>query len=182
MPGTPVPCLLTAAQLAERTAELAQRIAADYRGEKPVLVGVLIGAWVFLADLVRQLATPVDVDFVKLSSYGAGTTSSGKISLRLDVSLPLEGRHVLIVEDVLDTGLSMTWLLEHLKSKRPASIKLCALLDKPSRRQVPVHVDYLGFAIPDRFVVGYGIDYAEQHRELPYVGYLPEKEAASDVK
>jgi hypoxanthine phosphoribosyltransferase len=193
MSTSSIPCLLSADQLAHRTSELAQRISADHAGQSLVVVGVLKGAWVFMADLVRELAahsedsvrgsegpvrgSDISCDFVMLSSYGQGTSSSGQIKLRLDVSLPLEGRHVLVVEDVLDTGLSMAWLLEHLKTKRPASLKLCVLLDKPSRRKAAVQVDYVGFEIPDRFVVGYGIDCAEQHRELPYVGYVPEKEA-----
>jgi hypoxanthine phosphoribosyltransferase len=171
-----VPCLLTPAQLSRRVQELAQQISVDYQGRTPLLVGVLKGAWVFLADLVRALTIPVTCDFVMLSSYGKDTVSSGHIKLLLDTSEPVEGRHVLVVDDVLDTGQSLAWLLDHLKGKHPASLRLCVLLDKPARREVPVRPDYVGFVIPNYFVVGYGIDYAEQHRELPYVGHLPEKE------
>jgi hypoxanthine phosphoribosyltransferase len=125
-----------------------------------------------MADLVRQLTIPVCCDFVRVSSYGVGTTTSGEPRLLLDVTEPLAGRHVLLVDDIIDTGISVSWLLEHLRHSEPASLKLCSLLDKPSRRRVPIQADYVGFEIPDRFVVGYGIDYAEQFRELPYIGYV----------
>jgi hypoxanthine phosphoribosyltransferase len=134
-----------------------------------------------MADLVRRLTIPVRSDFIKISSYGDSTTSSGNVKLQLDVSIPAQGQHLLLVEDIVDTGTSSYWLLEHLRQKGPASLKLCALLDKPSRRQTPVPIDYLGFTIPDRFVVGYGIDYAEHYRQLPYVGYLVQGEASDDA-
>jgi hypoxanthine phosphoribosyltransferase len=127
----------------------------------------------FMADLVRHLTFPVLCDFVKLSSYGANTATSGTIRLELDMSLPAADRELLIVEDIIDTGLSVRWLLDHLQAKRPAGVRVCTLLDKPSRRQVAVPLDYIGFTIPDQFVVGYGIDFGEWYRELPYVGYLP---------
>jgi hypoxanthine phosphoribosyltransferase len=171
-----VPCLIARDDLNRRTAELGQQISADYRGKELVLVGVLKGAFVFMADLARALTIPACCDFVKISSYGMGTKSSGEIRLHFDLSLPLEGRHVLLVEDIVDTGTSIAWLLDHLRKHKPASVRLCALLDKPSRRRTPVTIDYLGFTIPDRFVVGFGIDFAERHRQLPYVGYLPSGE------
>lgn len=170
-----IPCLITADDLARRVKELADQISADYQGKRLLVVGVLKGAWVFMADLVRQLNIPTHCDFVMLSSYGVGTQSSGEMNLRLDLAKSAPGQDILLVEDIIDTGRSMLWLIEHLKKKNPASIRLCTLLDKPSRREVPVQIDYVGFAVPDKFVVGYGIDCAEQHRELPYVGYLPEK-------
>ena len=172
----PIPCLISAESIARRIQELARQISADYAGKRLLVVGVLKGAWVFMADLLRQLTIPVRCDFVMLSSYGAGTTSSGQITLRLDLSTPAAGQDILIVEDIIDTGHSMPWLIAHLEKQQPASIRLCALLDKPSRRQVPVRIDYLGFTVPDRFIVGYGIDCAEEHRELPYVGFLEAKE------
>lgn len=167
-----VPCLISSAELAQRVQELARQISADYAGKPLVLVGVLKGAWVFLADLVRHLTIPVRCDFVKLSSYGAGTSTSGTVQVHLDLSMPVEGQDVLIIEDIIDTGTSTHWLIEHLKSRRPASLRLCALLDKPQRRLLPVTIDYVGFTIPDHFVVGYGIDWNERYRELPYVGHI----------
>jgi hypoxanthine phosphoribosyltransferase len=166
-------CLISERQIAERVAELSRQISADYAGRQPLLVGVLKGAWVFLADLVRQMTVPVRCDFVKLSSYGTGTTSTGKVQLHLDLSLDAEGQDILIVEDIVDSGSCAVWLFDHLRRKKPASIRLCALLDKPSRRVVPVQPDYLGFQIADQFVVGYGIDWNERYRELPYIGHIP---------
>ena len=167
-----VTCLISSDELARRIAELARQISADYDGKQPVVVGVLKGAWVFLADLVRQLTLPVRCDFVKVSSYGLGTSTSGEVRLQLDLTIPAEGQHLLLVEDIIDTGTTTSWLLEHLHRKKPASIKVCALLDNRARRRTPVTIDYLGFPIPDRFVVGYGIDYAERYRQLPFVGCL----------
>ncbi|MFN4260640.1 MAG: hypoxanthine phosphoribosyltransferase [Gemmataceae bacterium] len=172
-PPSPVVPLISSDQVAQRVRELAQQISADYAGKPLVLVGVLKGAWVFLADLVRQLTIPVRCDFVKLSSYGLDTHSSGQVQLQLDVIMSLAGQDVLVVEDIIDTGLSMPWLLEHLRQKQPASLKLCVLLDKPARRQVPVPIDYRGFTIDNYFIVGYGIDWAERYRELPYIAYVP---------
>jgi hypoxanthine phosphoribosyltransferase len=165
-------CLFSAEQIAARVRELADRISADYAGRTLIVVGVLKGAWVFLADLVRQLTIPVRCDFVRVSSYGAGTVSSGDPRLSLDVSLPLADAEVLVVDDILDTGISLQWLAGHLRDKQPRSLRLCVLLDKSERRVAPVEADYVGFKIPDRFVVGYGLDCNEQFRELPYVGYF----------
>jgi hypoxanthine phosphoribosyltransferase len=162
--------LLSAEQLAERVEELGKEISADYAGKDLLLVGVLKGAWVFLADLVRRLTIPACCDFVRLSSYGLEMATSGEPKLLLDMTERAEGRHVLVVDDIIDTGISISWLLRHIRRKNPASLRLCALLDKPARRRVEVKADYVGFEIPDQFVVGYGIDYAERCRELPYVG------------
>lgn len=172
--------LVGAAEIRQRIAELAEEIRRDYAEKNPVLVGVLKGAFVFLADLVRQLGFPLECDFVKISSYGSNTESSGQITLQLDVTIPLAGRHVLIVEDIVDTGLTTAWLLEHLRKKGPASLRVCALLDKPARRRVNVTIDYVGFRIPDCFVVGYGIDCAEAFRELEYIGYVANEGCAHE--
>jgi hypoxanthine phosphoribosyltransferase len=159
-------------ELSRRVESLARQISSDYAGKKPLLVGVLKGAWVFMADLVRRVSIPVNCDFVKLSSYGDSTSTSGQVQLQLDVSLPIAGREVLVIEDIIDTGTCVLWLLDHLRRKNPASLRLCALLDKPARRLAPVAIDYLGFTIPDHFVVGYGIDWQERYRELPYVAHV----------
>ena len=172
-----VPCLLSALELARRTDELARNISDDYAGKELLVVGVLKGAFVFMADLVRRLTVPVRCDFIKVSSYGLSTDTSGEVKLHLDLSLPVERQHVLLVEDIVDTGTCSAWLLEHLRSKRPASARLCALLDKPSHRRTPVEIDYLGFSIADHFIVGYGIDCGERYRQLPYVGYVPPGES-----
>lgn len=167
-----VECLVSTARLEQRVRELAAQINTDYAGRYPLLIGVLKGAWVFMADLVRQLTVPASCEFVRISSYGLGTTTSGQPRLLLDSEESVAGRHVLVVDDIIDTGISLAWLLERLRERQPASLRLCVLLDKPSRRRVPVPTDYVGFEIPDQFVVGYGIDYAEQFRELPYIGYV----------
>jgi hypoxanthine phosphoribosyltransferase len=175
---TDIRCLFSAETIAKRVQELAVEITTAYANQPPpLLVGALKGSWIFMADLVRQISVPICCDFVKLSSYGAGSTTTGQIKMQLDMTLPTKGQHLLIVEDIIDTGLSTDWLIRHLRGKQPASLRVCALLDKPSRRRVPVHIDYLGFTIPDHFVVGYGIDWAEQHRELPYIGYIAEGDA-----
>jgi hypoxanthine phosphoribosyltransferase len=170
--GRKVHRLFSREAIAERVAELGRQISHDYSGKEIIVVGVLKGAWVFMADLVRQLRLPVRCDFVRISSYGDGTDSSGKVNLVLDVTLPIRNEHVLIVEDIVDTGTSMPWLVEHLREKGPASIRICCLLNKPARRKSDVKLDYVGFDIDDYFVVGYGIDCAECHRELDYIGYV----------
>ena len=173
-----IPCLIPASKLAERVQELAREISADYAHQPPVVVGVLHGAYVFMADLVRHLTIPIQCGFVMVSSYGDDTVTSGKIKLSLDLTHPAEGEHLLLVDDIVDSGISTAWLIKHLAQKNPASLRLCALLDKPARRRVPVEIDYIGFEIPDRFVVGYGIDWAGRYRELPYVGYVsPDEES-----
>jgi hypoxanthine phosphoribosyltransferase len=167
-----IACEISAEQIAGRVAELAEQISADYADKPLLVVGVLKGAWVFLADLVRQLTIPIRCDFVRVTSYGMGTETSGQPRLLLDITESVEDTHVLVVEDIVDTGISISWLMEHLREKSPASVRLCVLLDKPSCRRVETAPDYCGFEIPDRFVVGYGLDSAEQYRGLPFVGHI----------
>ena len=164
--------LFSEEQLAQRVKEIAARIDADYAGKEPLLVSVLRGSFVFMADLVRQITLPCTVDFMAVSSYGSGTTSSGQVKIIKDLSEPIEGRDVLVVEDILDSGNTLSYLLKLLEARHPASIRLCTLLDKPERRTKPVAVQYTGFTIPDEFVVGYGLDYDEKYRNLPYIGSL----------
>ncbi len=153
---------------------LAREIAGDYQGKHPLLIGILKGSFIFLADLIRHLDIQLEVDFIRLASYGTGTKTSGKVTLVHDIPISIADRHVLVVEDIVDTGLTTRYLLDYLGSKAPASLKLCALIDKPSRRQMPVKIDYLGFSIPDRFIVGYGIDWREYYRNLPDIRYVKE--------
>ncbi len=157
-----------------RVRELAGRISGDYAGKDLLIVGVLKGAFVFMADLVRGLHIPCRVDFVRLASYGAGSTSSGKVRITKDLETDIAGRHVLVVEDIVDTGLTLAWLVEALRRRQPASLRVCAFLDKSQRRQVPFTADYVGFTIPDAFVVGYGLDFNEDFRFLPDVCVLRE--------
>jgi hypoxanthine phosphoribosyltransferase len=156
-----------------KVAELGQRISDDYRGERLLLIGLLRGAIVFLSDLMRVIDIPVLLDFIGISSYG-DSTESGAVRLVMDLETDIAGHHVLVVEDIVDTGKTLSYLVENLKARQPASLRICALLDKPDRRQVPIKVDYVGFEIPDKFVVGYGLDFAEGYRNLPFVGVLKE--------
>ena len=152
---------------------LGAEIRRDYQGKNPILISVLKGAFVFMADLSREIGEECGIDFLMLSSYGAGSSSSGQVQILKDLSMSIEGRHVLAVEDILDSGRTLQYIMEILTARRPASIKLCTLLDKPERRTVPaVAADYVGKVIPDEFVVGYGLDYAERYRYLPYIGVL----------
>lgn len=167
--------LLTEEQLELDVAELGRQISQDYAGKEILVIGILKGAMVFLADLVRKITVPTYFDFVAISSYGSSTKSSGVVRILKDLDRSIEGRHVLIVEDIIDTGLTLNYLLENLSSRNPASIKLCALLDKPSRRIEPVNIHYCGFTIADEFVVGYGLDYNERYRNLPYIMILSPK-------
>ena len=164
--------LIPAEDLGARVGELGRRIREDYAGRTPMLVGVLKGAVVFLADLMRAIEAPCEFDFIALSSYGASTRSSGIVELTKDLSASIEGRDVLIVEDIVDTGRTLAYLLRNLETRQPRSLRVCALLDKVTRREVPVPLDYVGFAIPDEFVVGYGLDYAGLYRNLPHVAVL----------
>src|SRR5437870_9478824 len=164
--------LLTAEQIAAMVAQLGRRIAADYQGKDLVLVSILKGALPFLADLMRQMPIPLALDFLEVSSYGEATESSGDVRILKDLAKPIAGRDVVVVEDILDTGHTLAYVIEHLHSKQPASVRLCTLLDKPARRIVPIQIDYRGFEIPDKFVVGYGLDYAERYRNLPFIGVL----------
>ena len=164
--------LLTQEQLKQRVAELGAAIDRDCAGKEPLLVSVLRGSFIFMADLVRSITLPCTVDFMAVSSYGAGTSSSGQVKIVKDLSDSIEGRDLVVVEDILDSGNTLYYLMQILQARHPASIRLCTLLDKPSRRVKPVQVDYTGFSIPDEFVVGYGLDYAERYRNLPYIGIL----------
>ena len=159
-------------QLRERVKELGGQITADYAGKEPVLASVLRGSYIFMADLTRAIDLPVTVDFMAVSSYGAGTKSSGQVEIKKDLSDSIEGRDLIIVEDILDSGNTLFYLMEILKARKPASIRICTLMDKPDRRTQPIVADYVGFTIPDAFVVGYGLDYDEKYRNLPYVGIL----------
>lgn len=161
-------------EIQKAVARLAAEIGRDYQGKAPLLVGVLKGSFVFLADLVRLLDIPVEIEFVRLSSYGAGRKTSGKIRMVQGLSAPVRGRDVLVIEDIVDSGLTTTFLLDRLRRGKPASLRLCALLDKPSRRKVAVPIDYLGFTVPDKFLVGYGLDWDEGFRHLPDICVLEE--------
>ena len=167
--------LLTKEQIANRVRELAEQISADFAGRELLVIGVLKGSWIFLADLVRLITIPVAVDFMMASSYGAGTDSSGEVKIVLDLKAPVDGRDVLVVDDILDSGLTLKQIIDNLNSRRPRSLKVVVLMDKPDRRRVDIKSDYVGFKIPNKFVVGYGVDYAERFRNLPYVGYIEEK-------
>ena len=164
--------LVTEAELKARIAELGQTLAKEYEGKNPIFIGVLKGVIVFYADMVRAVPIECQFDFLAVSSYGAGTTSSGKLQMLKDVSCNPEGRHIIILEDILDTGLTLKAVAEHLQAMHPASLKICALLDKPERREVDISADYVGFTIPNEFVVGYGLDYNEKYRNLPFIGVL----------
>jgi len=167
--------LFTEEQLKSRVAELGRQISQDYAGKEILTVGILKGAMIFLTDLVRKITVPTFFDFVAVSSYGSSTKSSGVVRILKDLDRSIKDRHVLIVEDIIDTGLTLNYLYDNLKFREPASIKICSLLDKPSRRIVPVDMHYCGFSIPDEFVVGYGLDYNERYRNLPYIMILSPK-------
>lgn len=164
--------LISEADIQRRVDELARSISEDYVGRELVAVGILKGAWLFMADLVRRLQVPVLCDFMGISSYGDASESSGLVRVTSDLSIDVSGRHLLIVEDIVDTGRTTRYLLDNLLTRRPASFRICALLNKASRRNVDVPLDYVGFEIPDCFVVGYGLDYAQMYRQLPYVAEL----------
>lgn len=164
--------LFTQAQVAGRIREMAREITRDYAGKAPLVVGILRGSFIFMADLVRQVELPLHLDFMSASSYGAGTVSSGQVNIRLDLQEDIAGRDVLLVEDILDTGNTLSKLVAELQARGPASLKLCVLLDKPDRRTKPIQADYVGFTIPDAFVVGCGLDYDQRYRNLPYIGIL----------
>lgn len=164
--------LYTQEQIAGRVAELGRQIGADYADRPPLLIGTLKGSFFFLADLARALELPVTLDFVSVSSYGSGACSSGAVLLRKDLDEPPKGRDVLVVEDIVDSGRTLSYLAERLKEEGAASVAVCTLLDKPSGRAVPFEADYVGFTIPGGFVVGYGMDYDERYRNLPFIGIL----------
>jgi hypoxanthine phosphoribosyltransferase len=158
--------------LRTRVAELGAEVSADYQGRDLLLIGVLKGAVFFMADLMRHLTIPCEVDFMAISSYGDSTDSSGIVRILKDLDINIEGRDVLVVEDIIDSGLTLSYLMRNLESREPATLEICALLTKPARRQIDVPVRYVGFEIPDAFVVGYGLDFAERYRNLPYVAVL----------
>ena len=164
--------LLDEQQIRDRLAELGERITADYADEPPILVGVLKGAVMVMADLARQVDLKVEMDWMAVSSYGSGTKSSGVVRILKDLSADISGRNVLIVEDIIDSGLTLKWLLSNLRSRGPRSVEVATLLRKPEAARVEIDVKYVGFDIPNEFVIGYGLDYAENYRNLPYVGVL----------
>jgi hypoxanthine phosphoribosyltransferase len=164
--------LIEEERLQERIRELGREISADYEGRELLLVGVLKGAVFFMADLMRSVTAPCEIDFMAISSYGASTDSSGVVRILKDLDINIEGRHVLVVEDIIDSGLTLSYLLRSLEAREPATLEICALLTKPSRREIEVPVRYIGFEIPNKFVIGYGLDFAERYRNLPYVGVL----------
>ena len=164
--------LITGEQLAQRVAELGAQITEEYAGKRLLLVGVLKGAVIFLVDLARQIQLSLEIDFMAISSYGASTQSSGIVRILKDLEDSVEGQHILVVEDIVDSGLTLDYLLRSLAARGPASIKVCGLLLKDRPRELSVPIDYVGFTIPDRFVVGYGLDFAERYRNLPYIGVL----------
>ena len=167
--------LIEADALRARVAELGEEISAYYEGRDLLLIGVLKGAVFFMADLMRHLTVPCEVDFMAISSYGAQTDSSGVVRILKDLDINIEGRNVLVVEDIIDSGLTLSYLMRNLESREPASLEVCALLTKPARREIDVPVRWIGFEIPNRFVIGYGLDFAERYRNLPYVGVLSEE-------
>jgi hypoxanthine phosphoribosyltransferase len=166
--------LVSRERLQRKVKQIARRVSREYAGKNPVLVGVLRGSFVFMADLLREINIPVEVDFIAVASYNGGTRSSGVVRLNQDLSTNIQGRHVILVEDIVDSGLTLSYLIKNLKTRRPKSLAVCALLDKKERRQAEVPVKYRGFIIPDRFVVGYGLDHNQRYRNLPYVSWIEE--------
>ena len=164
--------LYTEEELRSRVKELGCQITADYAGREPLLISVLRGSYIFMADLTRAINLPIAVDFMSVSSYGAGSVSSGQVEIKKDLSDSIEGRDLIIVEDILDSGNTLYYLMDVLRARKPATIRICTLMDKPERRTRSIKADYVGFTIPDAFIVGYGLDYAEKYRNLPYVGVL----------
>lgn len=164
--------LFTEQQLKEKVGEMGAQITRDYAGKNPLIISVLKGSYVFMADLTRTIDTSCTIDFMVVSSYGGDTKTTGEVQIIKDIETQIEGRDLLIVEDILDSGVTLSYLMKILKARGANSIRLCTLLSKPERRKVNVQVDYLGFEIPDDFVVGYGLDYAERYRNLPYIGVL----------
>ncbi|KJF26891.1 hypoxanthine phosphoribosyltransferase [Clostridium aceticum] len=164
--------LFTKEVIHDKVKELGKKITEEYNNKEVVVIGVLKGANIFLGDLVREINLPVAIDFMAVSSYGFSTESSGVVRILKDLDLEIEDKHVLIIEDIIDTGLTLKYLTENLKSRKVASLKICTLLDKPLRRKCDLEIDYIGFEIPDEFIVGYGIDYAEKYRNLPFIATL----------
>lgn len=167
--------LFTEDKIAKKVQELGKLISEDYKGEDLFIIGVLKGANVFLSDLIRKITVPVTIDFMAVSSYGSYTESSGVVKIIKDLDFSIENKNILIVEDIIDTGLTLKYLRENLITRGPKSIKICSLLDKPERRKADIKIDYIGFEIPDEFIVGYGIDYAEKYRNLPFIATLKQE-------
>jgi len=166
--------LLPRTEIETTVKRLAAEIREDYAGKHPLLLGILKGSFVFMADLIRFLDFPLEIEFIRLSSYGRDMETSGKVKVVQGLRSSIRGRHVLVIEDIVDTGITISFLLDYLRKKKPASLRLCALTDKPSRRQVPVAIDYLGLTVPDKFIVGYGIDWDEKFRYLPDICFVEE--------
>ena len=164
--------LFTKEQIEKRVSEMGAEITRNYEGKDPLVIGILKGAAVFTTDLVRHIETPMQLDFMVVSSYGSGSKTSGSVRIRKDADADMRGRHVIVCEDIIDSGVTMSNLFPLFETRKPASLKLCALLSKPSRREVDIPIDYLGWEVPDEFLVGYGLDYAERYRNLPYLGIL----------
>jgi hypoxanthine phosphoribosyltransferase len=164
--------LISEQEIQIKVKELASSISSDNKNTIPLLIGVLKGSWVFMADLVRQISIPVNIDFLQVSSYGKATESSGIVKIVTDLKCTIEGRNVILVEDIVDSGLTLKYITDYLTIRRPNNIKICSLLDKPARHKIEFKVDYLGFEVPNKFVVGYGIDYQELYRNLPYIAYV----------
>ena len=164
--------LFTEEQLAAIVKKIGERISEDYRDRNLVMISVLKGSLIFMADLMRAITIPCSIDFLSVSSYGNGTTTTGEVRILKDLDTSLEGKDVLVVEDILDSGVTLSFLLKNLSARHPESIRLCTLLDKPERRRVNIQPDYVGTQVPDKFIVGYGLDYAEKYRNLPYIGVL----------
>lgn len=164
--------LLSAEQIQARIAEMGAQISRDYEGREPVFISVLIGSFMFTADLVRHITIPCSIEFMAISSYGKESRSSGVVRVMKDLDESIESKHVVILEDIIDTGLTLNYLLENIRNRNAASVRVAALLDKPSRRLTEVDVDYVGFEVPDEFVIGYGLDFAQRYRNFPYVGVL----------
>ncbi len=172
----PMKTLISSDQIQQRIAEMGHDISQDYRDRNPVLVGVLRGSFVFLADLIRAITIPLEVDFISVESYGSQKNSSGVVRLLQDLNTNIKGRDVILVEDIVDSGITLSYLIDNLKTRGPASLVICALLDKKERRQKePGILKYVGFTIPDKFVIGYGLDHAQQYRNLPYVSWVEEE-------
>lgn len=167
--------LISAEEIQKRCRELGARLSADYKGSELVMVSVLKGGFIFLADLVRHVSIPMELDFMRVRSYGSRTESSGVVEITADLTGPVEGKRVLFVEDIVDTGLTMTYLIRNLSTRHPIDIKVCSLLYKPERKLVDVPIEYLGFTIPNQFVVGYGLDYDEKYRNLPYIATMDDE-------
>jgi hypoxanthine phosphoribosyltransferase len=164
--------MLSEEEIKAKVIELAKQIEKDYKGEDVLVVGILKGASVFVADLIRCIDLDVNIDFMSVSSYGAGTQTSGSVKILKDLDVNIEGKNVLVVEDIIDSGLTLSNLVATLETRKPKSLKLCTLLDKPERRTADIYVDYVGFVIEDKFIVGYGIDYDEKYRNLPYIAFV----------